>query len=124
MAGGMGRVRGLWAWLIAVALLVGCGTERQPSARSDDDMPEISAAQLDDAFEDPATADFLAPEERTALDRVQGPRSALASDRAGQDPPPPQGAVARALDDAGKVGIALLSVGATLGAFIAPFFLF
>jgi len=123
VTGGMGRVRGLSAGLIAVALLVGCGTERQPSARNDDDMPEISAAQLDDAFEDPATADFLAPEERTALDRVHAP-SAQAADHAGQSPAPPQGAVARTLDDAGKVGIALLSVGATVGALIAPFFLF
>ena len=121
----MGGMRGLLAGLTALALLVACGTERRPAARDDDDMPEISAAQLGDAFEDPATADFLAPEERTALDRVQAPRSPqTAGDHAGQDPAPPQGAVARALDDAGKVGIALLSVAATLGAFIAPFFLF
>jgi len=121
----MGGMRGLLAGLTALALLVACGTERRPAARDDDDMPEISAAQLGDAFEDPATADFLAPEERTALDRVQAPRSPqTAGDHAGQDPAPPQGAVARALDDAGKVGIALLSVGATLGAFVAPFFLF
>src|SRR5438094_653571 len=71
----MGGMRGLLAGLTALALLVACGTERRPSARDDDDMPEISAAQLDDAFEDPATADFLAPEERTALDRVQATRS-------------------------------------------------
>ena len=119
----MGRVRGLSAGLIAMALLAACGTERQPSARDEDD-PEISASQLGDAFEDPATADFLNPEERTALDRVHGPRSAEAADQPGQSPPPREGAVARRLDDAGKVGVALLSVGATLGAFIAPFFLF
>src|SRR5213594_3043462 len=107
----MGGMRGLLAGLTALALLVACGTERRPSAR-------------DDAFEDPATADFLAPEERTALDRVQAPRSAQAPDHAGEDPAPPRGPVSRALDDAGKVGIALLSVGATLGAFVAPFFLF
>jgi len=124
VTGWMGGMRGLLAGLTALALLVACGTERRPSARDDDDMPEISAAQLDDAFEDPATADFLAPEERTALDRVQAPRSAQAPDHAGEDPAPPRGPVSRALDDAGKVGIALLSVGATLGAFVAPFFLF
>src|SRR2546427_12671437 len=119
----MGGMRGLLAGLTELALLVACGTERRPAARDDDDMPEISAAQLDDAFEDPATADFLAPEERTALDRVHVP-SAQAADHADQSPAPPQGAVARTLDDAGKVGIALLSVGATVGALTAPFFLF
>src|SRR5438093_9768825 len=121
----MGGMRGLLAGLTVLALLVACGTERRPSARDDDDdMPEVSAGRLDDAFEDPATADFLAPEERTALDRVHAPRSPQTGDHAGEDAAPPRGAVARALDDAGKVGIALLSVGATLGAFIAPFFLF
>jgi len=119
----MGRVWGLSVGLMAVALFVACGTERQPSAKSEDD-PEISASQLSDAFEDPATAEFLAPEEKTALDRVRGEHAAPATDHVAENPPPPQGRVARALDDAGKVGIALLSVGATLGAFVAPFFLF
>src|SRR5437870_13617280 len=111
----MGGMRGLLAGLTALALLVACGTERRPAARDDDDMPDISAAKLDDAFEDPATADFLAPEERTALDRVQAPRSPQAAAVPAEDPAPPRGAVARALDDAGQVGVALLSVGATLG---------
>ena len=120
----MGRVWGMSAALIGMALLAACGTERQPSARNDDDTSEISAAQLNDAFEDPATAEFLSPEERTALDRVRGEHAAQVMDHAAQSAPPPEGAVARALDDVGKVGVALLSVAATIGVLIAPLFLF
>src|SRR5437764_6904397 len=105
----MGGMRGLLAGLTALALLVACGTERRPSARDDDDMPEISAAQLDDSFEDPATADFLAPEERTALDRVQAPRSAQAPDHAGEDPAPPRGPVSPPPATPAKAGTRLLA---------------
>jgi len=86
-------------------------------------MSDISAEQLGDAFEDPVAADFLAPEERAALDRVGDSHSAPAAAVASAGPPPPQGRFAKFLDDAGKVGIALLSVGITVGAFIAPLFL-
>ena len=63
------------------------------------------------------------PQEREALHRVQTPHAAEAGDDPKPAPAPPQGRVARALDDVGKLGVALLSVGITVGAFIAPLFL-
>jgi len=107
-----------------VVVLSACaaGPERAHPQR-DPDEPAISADQLGDAFEDDAAADFLEPQEREALHRVQTPHLADASDAPKPEPAPPQGRISRALDDVGKLGVALLSVGITVGAFIAPLFL-
>jgi len=115
-------VRLLWVVTgVMLLLCAGCAAER---AHPDDpEAPPISADQLGDAFEDDATADFLEPQEREALHRVQTPHVAEAGDDPKPAPAPPQGRVARALDDVGKLGVALLSVGITVGAFIAPLFL-
>ena len=113
-------------WVVTGVMLLfcaGCATERAHPQR-DPDEPAISADQLGDAFEDDATADFLEPQEREALHRVQTPHLTEAGDDPKPAPPPPQGRISRALDDMGKIGIALLSVGITIGAFIAPLFLF
>ena len=112
-------------WVVTGVMLLlcaGCAAERA-HPEHDPEAPPISADQLGDAFEDDATADFLEPQEREALHRVQTPHVAEAGDDPKPAPAPPQGRVARALDDVGKLGVALLSVGITVGAFIAPLFL-
>ena len=112
-------------WVVTGVMLLlcaGCAAERA-HPEHDPEAPPISADQLGDAFEDDATADFLEPQEREALHRVQTPHAAEAGDDPKPAPAPPQGRVARALDDVGKLGVALLSVGITVGAFIAPLFL-
>ena len=112
--------------LFAGIVLASCGLgQHQAPPDPKPDEPAVSADQLGDAFQDDATAEFLGldPKEREALRREQ---THLAEEGPARpaEPAPPQGRVSRALDDVGKVGIALLSVGATLGAFVAPFFLF
>ena len=115
---------------LAVAALVGgaCGMEKE---RAKDDAA-FSAEHLGDPDDEESIADLLSPEQREALERSgmkTGPQ--LADDdelphhrkAAGEDEQP-KGRLERTSDTAGKLGVALLSVGVTLGALAAPFFLF
>ncbi len=127
--------RGCVAGLFGVALIAGaCGLEdkHRPAFHDDSkDNPEFSKIRLGDGFDDDSASDLLTPEEREAVKRsgMTGVHVADENDplddeaRKLETPEPPKGPVARALDNAGKVGVALLSVGVTLGALVAPFFL-
>jgi len=107
-----GRVASL---ALAGLLLVGaCAAERRHAARPDDDDPATSSAdRLDDLDEEGAMTDLLDPEERDAMARAGLPGDA----RPGEDE---QGAG----DTAGKVGLSVLTVALSVGAAIAPLFLF
>ena len=99
---------------LAGLLLAGaCAADRRHGARLDDDPVEISADRLDDLDEEGAMADLLDPEERAAMARAGLPGDA--------------GPVAEqqgAGDTAGKVGLSVLTVALSVGAAIAPLFLF
>lgn len=108
--------RGRLASLALAGLLLagGCAADRRHPARPDDDDPTtISADRLDDLDEEGAMSDLLEPEEREAMDRAGLPGDT----RPGADE---QGAG----DTAGKVGLSVLTVALSLGAAVAPFFLF
>ena len=111
-----GRVASL---ALAGLLLVGaCAAERRHAARPDDDDPAtISADRLDDLDEEGAMTDLLDPEERDAMARAGLPGDA----RPGEDE---QGAEQGGGDTAGKVGLSVLTVALSVGAAIAPLFLF
>ena len=109
-----GRVASL---ALAGLLLVGaCAAERRHAARPDDDDPAtISADRLDDLDEEGAMTDLLDPEERDAMARAGLPGDA----RPGEDEQKQN-----AGDTAGKVGLSVLTVALSVGAAIAPLFLF
>ena len=112
MRTGRGRVASL---AFAGLLLAGaCAADRRHAARpDDDDLATISADRLDDLDEEGAMTDLLDPEERGAMERAGLPGDA----RPGADE---QGAS----DTAGKVGLSVLTVALSLGAAVAPLFLF
>ena len=105
---------GMASLALAGLLLAGaCAADRRHATRPDDDPAEVSADRLDDLDEEGAMTDLLDPEERGAM-----ARAGLQDDaRPGEDE---QGAS----DTAGKVGLSVLTVALTVGAAIAPFFLF
>src|SRR6266516_2112277 len=112
---GWGRMASL---ALAGLLLAGaCAADRRHAARPDDDPAEISADRLDDLDEEGAMTDLLDPEERDAMARAGLPGDA----RPGEDE---QGAEQGAGDTAGKVGLSVLTVALSVGAAIAPLFLF
>ncbi len=90
----------------------------------------FSAEHLGDVDEDDSLAALLSPEEREAVERsgmTKGPQLADDDELSPQHPATdeqPKGKFDRTTDTAGKLGVALLSVGVTLGAIAAPFFLF
>jgi hypothetical protein len=98
---------------LAGLLLAGaCAADRRHATRPDDDPAEVSADRLDDLDEEGAMTDLLDPEERAAMTRAGLPGDA----RPGED----EGAG----DTAGKVGLSVLTVALSVGAAIAPLFLF
>src|SRR5436189_539433 len=109
---GWQRVAGL---ALAGLLLVGaCAADRRHAARPDEDDPAtISADRLDDLDEEGAMTDLLDPEEREAMAHAGLPGDA----RPGADEED-------AGDTTGKVGLSVLSVALSVGAAVAPFFLF
>ena len=105
-----GRVASLA--LAGLLLAAACAADRRHAARPDDDDPAtISADRLDDLDEEGAMTDLLDPEERGAMQRAGLPGDA----RSGEDSQD---------DTAGKVGLSVLTVALSLGAAVAPFFLF
>src|SRR3989441_8685812 len=108
---GWGRVASL---ALAGLLLAGaCAADRRHAARPDDDPATISADRLDDLDEEGAMTDLLDPEEREAMAHAGLPGDA----RPGADEED-------AGDTTGKVGLSVLSVALSVGAAVAPFFLF
>jgi hypothetical protein len=120
----LGMRRLVWVVGLAAVALVGggCGLDK-PKPTPADDGPRVSADELGDAFEDTSASDYLAPAEREALERVGAadaePR-AIEPRKADE----PHGFFSRVSDTAGKLGVALLSVGMTIGMAVAPFLLF
>ena len=124
--------RGCVVGFFGVALALGaCGLEdkHRPAFHDDSkDIPEFSKARLGDGFDDDDASDFLTREERQAVKSsgMTGVHVAddddLDDEEGQQEADPPKSATAHALDNAGKMGVALLSVGVTLGALVAPFF--
>src|SRR6266566_6077604 len=113
---GWERVAGLA--LAGLLLAAACAADRRHAARPDDDDPAtISADRLDNLDEEGAMTDLLDPEEREAMARAGLPGDA----RPGEDE---QGAEQGAGDTAGKVGLSVLTVALSVGAAIAPLFLF
>jgi hypothetical protein len=117
------------AVVTAVVLAAGaCGPETHRPFFHDDteDMPEFSAARLGDPLEEGSAADLLGPDERDAVRRAGLPVRDLPETPDGEARPAKEqpGGVAHAADTAGKASVALLSVGLSLGAMVAPFFAF
>lgn len=126
----LGRRPGIVALMRRVALvsgvvgavaLLGCAAEQ---ARVDQRRRDLSAAAL--GTPSPSLLSTLTPEERAALDRF-GMAGASQPDEEGEEPVDDGGGEEggeRASETAGKVGVAVLQVGLTLGMLAAPFFLF
>jgi hypothetical protein len=116
------------AVVTAVVLAVGaCGPETHRPFFHDDseDMPEFSAARLGDPWGEGSAADLLGPDEKDAVRRAGLPvRDGASPSEEGRAAKEPPGDVESAADKAGKASVALLSVGLTLGALVAPFFAF
>ncbi len=126
----MGRGWALGIGVVVAGVLTGaCSTERERPKE-----PVFSAESLGEHDDEDLMADLLSPEQREAVARSgmsKGPAfydddddglATRPSPAPKQDEP--KGAFGRAADTAGKVGVALLSVGVTLGALAAPFFAF
>jgi hypothetical protein len=120
--------------LVAVAaalVLVGCSEFDKPKP-----VPAMSAERL--GAPSPSMLRYLNPDERAALDRVGMGGRVAGDDQAGDvaaggdGPGDDVDGAGDAADDpdastsdkAGQLGISLLSVGITLGALAAPFFMF
>jgi hypothetical protein len=108
--------------LLALVVLPACGLEHK-KPDPDDDMGDIAADRLDLSDEDPFLDD-LDPAERGALERsgIGTPRPAADDADPADDAPKPQ--PQSKSETAGKVGMSVLSVAMTIGAAVAPFFLF
>ena len=87
-------------------------------ARAADDAPAFSADELGDPTEEGSILQLLEPEEREALARSQmtGMRP-----EPEQKPEPPKEGLG---DKIGKVGLSVATVAVSIGAVVAPFFLF
>jgi len=115
------------AAVVAAGLAIGCGAAREsPWHDPQKESPELSAVQLGDPWSEGSAADFLGPQERDAVASSgaswtdEDVRLAMRENAR----PAPQGTMEKAADHAGKLGVTLMGVGITLGAVVAPFFLF
>lgn len=122
------RWLGWWmaAKVVALAIAVGCGAAARESPWHDPDKatPELSAVHIGDPWIEGSVADFLGPQEREAVTNSglswadEDVRTAM------KDAQPTRSENERMLDHAGKLGVTLMGVGITIGAAVAPFFLF
>jgi hypothetical protein len=108
---------------VAIVAIGACGpTAHQPSwMDSDEDAPEFSAAALGDPVDEEGDI-LLTPAERDALARAQDSRANV-----GDGTPVGQAEQSDTThegwgDRVGKFGLALVMVGMTVGAAVAPFF--
>lgn len=125
------RMCGLGWWggagFLGLALAIGCAAERTPGARfrSGEDAADVSETQGGDPWADGSVLEMLAPDEREAVQRWGVPGGDPESfGPEAQSPPAPRGGFAEKMDNAGKVGTALLGVALSAAAVAAPFFLF
>ena len=114
------RWRGAGSWLAGVALLTlvvlpACGLEHHSKTPDDEDSSDFSADQLELGADGPLL-DALDPGEREALQK-----SGMSEAPSGEDEAPVEEPKS---EKAGKVGLSVLSVAMTIGAAVAPFFLF
>ena len=100
-----------------VVAIVACGLDRQQAGRPKDPEPEFSAERLDFPEQD-SILDLLEPEEREAV-----ARSGISGARPEHVATPADEGESKA-DTAGKVSLSVLSVALSVGAAVAPFFLF
>lgn len=124
------RTMVLVAALMAAVVLGGCAAEK---ARVDQRRQDLSAAAL--GVPSSSLLRHLTPEERDALDRA-GMTDRVVSEEAMGGAPDADGEDDLSADEvgddepdstsekAGKIGIAVLQVGLTLGMLAAPFFMF
>ncbi|TMA86113.1 MAG: hypothetical protein E6J71_05500 [Deltaproteobacteria bacterium] len=118
------------ALLAAGVVTAACslGRHQATASRDEDDPPAISADMLGEPDPGDTAWDALSPEERSALEREDLPRPFLDDAAPAKTPPASpaeqQGRLARLGDTIGKIGVAVASVGLTLAAFVAPFFIF
>ncbi len=118
------RMPGLVMGMAGAMVLVACAAEQ---ARVEQRRRDLSAAALGTPSR--SLLAQLTPEERVALERagMGGPAaSSEEPDAPIDDPSDPEAPEEpeRATETAGKVGVAVLQVGLTLGMLAAPFFLF
>jgi len=106
--------------LLALVVLPACGLEHK-KPDPDDDMGDIAADRLDLSDEDTFFND-LEPEERGAL-KHSGIGTPQPAEDDAEPAPEPQKPQSKS-ETAGKVGMSVLSVAMTIGAAVAPFFLF
>ena len=109
--------------LVAGALAVGCGAEKQPAVVGEDD---ITVAHLRNLEEEASDLRYLEPteeearklaEEELAQTRVRPGQEQWAENHDIEEDPSTQDKVAQA-------SIAFLQVAVTIGAMVAPYFLF
>ena len=115
----MRRVGGWVAGILVVGLLVaGAGLGARGAIAADDDRADFSADDLGDPTEEGSILQMLEPEEREALARSQ---------MTGIPPEPAKPAKPdhESLGDKiGKLGVSIATVAISVGAVVAPFFLF
>jgi hypothetical protein len=106
--------------LLAVVVLPACGLEHK-KPDPDDEMGDFAADRLDLSSDEDPFLDDLDPSERRAIER-----SGIGTPRAVDDDsdPAPEPKPQSKGETAGKVGMSVLSVAMTIGAAVAPFFLF
>jgi len=102
---------------LALVAAVACGVDGQRAGRPKDPDPEFSAERLDLAQQD-SILDVLEPEEREAV-----ARTGMSGARPEHVAKPGEETETKA-DTAGKVTLSFLSVALSVGAAVAPFFLF
>jgi hypothetical protein len=123
--------------LLLVGVLAGCAASGKGARPEDDELPEFSAARLDESGS-PLADDALSPAERDAARRSWAndpPQRKPLDDPKDDDPfaepetpkpdestadEPPKGPIGRALDATGRFFVAIASVGVSLGMAIAP----
>jgi hypothetical protein len=127
---------GWWRWwgarLLVVGVVVALGAcasekERRPLFHDPEtDSAGFSKVRIGDSWEGGSAADFLTAEERAALDRsgMAALRADLLDPEVTDLSEEEEAAEESSLDRAGKMSMSVLAVGLTLGAAIAPYFLF
>jgi hypothetical protein len=123
-------------WVLAVAAIVvggwlgACGMDQKhkPFFHQDDEDGPAYSSKLGDPLDEDSVAALLTPDEREAVER-SGMKVRHESDQDESSDPSsrPKGyadSEDSTADKAGKLSMALLTVGITLGAMAAPFFMF
>jgi hypothetical protein len=114
----------MWVLGLLLAVAFACGLDRKRAGHGDDADPGFSAESLELSNHD-SILNLLEPEEREAFTRskmsgLDNPGGgSLDSDSGDQTE-----STGKKADEAAKVGLSVLTVAITVGAAVAPFFLF